>query len=66
MTGEALVEEAIDTERRDIDITFKKNDWAFASSLKRGDKVLYANRKYKVLTVDEDDLFGVVAHAREI
>lgn len=66
MTGDVVSDEAIDTERRDIDISFKRGDWGFASSLRRGDSVKYGKRKYKVLSVEEDDMFGVVAHAREV
>lgn len=65
--NEALSEDMVDSDRKYVDIYFMQKDWAFVKQLRRGD-VIERNDKsirYAVRSVVNDELFGVVVHARE-
>lgn len=69
MTGDPLAEEAVDTDREDINITCSRSDWAFVQKLLRGDLVERTETnglKYRVKTVKNDSVMGWVIQARSI
>ena len=69
MTGEPVTDSAMDTEREDINISCRKNDWAFVQALRRGDKVIRTatnGKTYTVQSVKYDSVMGWVIAARSI
>ena len=69
MTGEPISGEAMDTDREDITISFRKRDWGFIQGLKRGDKVARATTTGKTYAVKEakyDAVMGWVLTARSV
>lgn len=67
-TGEPLTDDSLETDRVDLDFVFKRQDWKFINTLKRGDKIqrvgLFKKPEYVVMTVVEDDVMGLVVKAR--
>ena len=67
-TGEPLVDDSLETDRVDLDFVFKRQDWKFINTLKRGDSIqrvgLFKKPEYAVMSVVEDDVMGLVVKAR--
>lgn len=67
-TGEPLVDEALETDRVDLDFVCKRVDWKFVHTLRRGDTLkrvgLFKKPEYVVMSVIEDDVMGLVIQAR--
>lgn len=69
MTGDAISDSALDTDREDIGIICRLRDWAFVQKLLRGDLVerTAANGvRYKVKEVKYDSVMGWVISARSV
>lgn len=69
MTGDAFEDNAVDTDREDINVVFNKKDWAFVQKLLRGDlieRTMVNGVKYKIQEVKHDSLMGWVVKARSI
>lgn len=69
MTGDALADNTIDTDREDINVVFDKKDWAFVQKLLRGDlieRTMMNGLNYKIQDVKHDSLMGWVVKARSI
>lgn len=67
MTGDALTGDAIDTDREDIDIVCRKEDYAFVQKLLRGDlieRIAYNGVTYAIKEVRNDSIMGLVISAR--
>lgn len=67
MTGDALTDDAIDTDREDIDIVCRRKDYAFVQKLVRGDLVertAYNGIKYAIKEIKNDAVMGLVISAR--
>ncbi len=66
-TDEAITNDALDTERESISIVCKRDDWAFAETVTRGDTVERENgAKYKVVSARRDATMGFVIRARGV
>lgn len=65
--GEPLSEDMMETDREDIDILFKKEDWSFAQHLERGAEIerMCLHKKYSVSSVRYDSALGWIVTARE-
>lgn len=66
-TDDSFSDDMMDTETESIHIAFRKNDWQFAKSLKRGDVIVrsqFCEKKYVVQSVKQDCLLGYVVIAR--
>jgi len=69
MTGDAISDNTLDTDREDIDIVCRKEDWAFVQKLLRGDSIERTEVngvKYSVKEVKHDSIMGWVITARSI
>lgn len=67
MTGDALTDDAIDTDREDINIVCRKKDYAFVQKLVRGDlieRTAYNGIKYAIKEIKNDSVMGLVINAR--
>lgn len=67
MTGDALDDNAMDTDRQDILVVFKVVDWPYMSNLVRGDMIerTEANGvKYRIQETKYDAVMGWVVRAR--
>lgn len=67
-TGEVLTDEMLDTDRQDISLTIKKEDWWYLKNIKIGDII---NREvngtimtYSISEIVDDFLMGKVIKAR--
>lgn len=66
-TGDALTDDAIDTDREDIDIVCRRKDYAFVQKLVRGDLVertAYNGIRYAIKEIKNDAVMGLVISAR--
>ena len=69
MTADAISDEAIDTDRENINICCNQKDYAFVQKLLRGDTIERPEIngvKYKIKSVKHDDVMGLVIQARSI
>lgn len=69
MTGDALAESNVDTDREDINVVFNQKDYAFVQKLLRGDlieRTMMNGIKYKIQEVKHDSLMGWVVKARSV
>lgn len=69
MTGDAISDNTLDTDREDIGIVCRKEDWAFVQKLLRGDSIERTEVngvKYSVKEVKHDSIMGWVITARSI
>lgn len=68
VTGEPIADEMLDTDRKDLNFSFARRDWAFLKMVRRGDKVkrqgLLGEAVYTVQDVIEDDVLGIVIKGR--
>ena len=66
-TSDPLTDGMMETEREDMTFLFRKCDWAFVKTLKRGDEIQRnANsKKYSVSEAKLDNALGWVVSARE-
>lgn len=66
--GEPLLDQSLDTERRDIVVLCRAEDWLFVKKLRRGDRIEMpdAGLKYAVSQVRNDADQGIVIKARQI
>ena len=66
-TGDALVDEAMDTEREDITIVVAQTDWPYIQSLVRGDSVERpSGKRYRISAVECDEILGWCILARGV
>ena len=65
-TGDVLYDGNVQTERQDITIYFRKDDWKFVESLQTGDKIsrLSTNLEYVISDVKQDAFYGWFVTAR--
>lgn len=68
LEGDPLSDQSLDTERRDIVVECRVEDWHFVKKLKRGDRIERpdAGLKYAVSQVRNDADQGIVIKARQI
>lgn len=68
MTGDPLVEDAMETERKDIMLLCREEDWPWVkTNLSRGDSLERGDgMKFKVTSVEDDFTMGKLIHAREV
>ena len=67
MTGETISPDAMDTDREEINIAFRKRDWGFVQSLVRGDEIVRTatnGKRYKVSEAKYDEIMGWCLAAR--
>lgn len=68
VTGEPIADEMLDTDRKDLNFSFARKDWAFLKMVRRGDKVkrqgLLGEAVYTVQNVVDDDVLGIVIKGR--
>lgn len=64
--GEPLVDNMMDTDRRDILIMARDADWCFIKRMKRGDELTYNNEKYSVKEAKNDSALGIIVRARQV
>lgn len=66
--GDPLSDQSLDTERRDIVVLCRAEDWLFVRKLKRGDRIERPDAclKYAVSQVRNDADQGIVIKARQI
>lgn len=69
-TGDALADDMIGSDRMDITIIVKKNEWRYLDKITEGDMVVrYLNgkeMKYRVSEIVDDFLFGRIINARQV
>ena len=66
-TGDTLTDSTMETEREDITIVVRQDDWPFIQSLVRGDRITRPDgRRYNLSSVECDDLLGWCLIAREV
>lgn len=69
-TGDPLADDMIGSDRMDITILVRKNDWCFLENISEGGLVTrYVNgneMKYSVSDVVDDFVFGKIMKARQI
>ena len=65
--SDTLTEDMMDTNREDVTFVFKKQDWPFVQTLKRGAVVIRCScdKSYSVSEAKLDNCFGWVVTARE-
>lgn len=67
-TGDALADDMIGSDRMDITIIVKKNEWRYLDKITNGDIVVrYLNgkeMKYRVSEIVDDFVFGRIVKAR--
>ena len=69
MTGDAILDEAVDTDMENINICCNQSDYAFIQKVRRGDTIERTEVngvKYKIKSVKHDDVMGLVIQARSI
>ena len=69
ITGDALTDDAMDTDMETINICCNVSDYAFVQKLLRGDTVERTEVngvKYKIKSVKRDDVMGWVIQARSV
>ena len=67
MTGDTISNDAIDTDREEISIAFKRHDWPFVQSLMRGDEIIRTatnGKRYKIAEAKYDEIMGWCLAAR--
>lgn len=69
-TGDALADDMIGSDRMDITIIVKKNEWRYIDKITEGDMVVrYLNgkeMKYRVSEIVDDFVFGRIVKARQV
>lgn len=69
-TGDALADGMIGSDRMDITIIVKKNEWRYLDKITEGDMVVrYLNgkeMKYRVSEIVDDFVFGRIINARQV
>lgn len=69
-TGDALAADMIGSDRMDITIIVKKNEWRYLDKITEGDIVVrYLNgkeMKYRVSEIVDDFVFGRIINARQV
>lgn len=69
-TGDALADDMIGSDRMDITIIVKKNEWIYLDKITEGDFVVrYLNgkeMKYRVSEIVDDFVFGRIINARQV
>lgn len=69
-TGDALADDMIGSDRMDITIIVKKNEWRYLDKITEGDMVVrYLNgkeMKYRVSEIVDDFVFGRIINARQV
>ena len=69
-TGDALADDMIGSDRMDITIIVKKNEWGYLDKITEGDIVVrYLNgkeMKYRVSEIVDDFVFGRIINARQV
>lgn len=69
-TGDALANDMIGSDRMDITIIVKKNEWRYLDKITEGDMVVrYLNgkeMKYRVSEIVDDFVFGRIINARQV
>ena len=67
-TADPITGDAMETDREEIYIVCKPQDWGYVSQLARGDKVerIAFGTKYKVTEAKRDAVLGWCIHARSI
>ena len=69
-TGDALADDMIGSDRMDITIIVKKNEWGYLDKITEGDIVVrYLNgkeMKYRVSEIVDDFVFGRIVKARQV
>lgn len=66
-TGDPLCDEMMDTDREDINVTARAEDWYTVTKLERGAKLerpQLGNKKYAVQDVVMDSIMGLIVKAR--
>lgn len=65
--ADPLTDDMMDTDREDVTFVFKKQDWPFVKTLKRGAVVTRCScdKSYSVSEAKLDNCFGWVVTARE-
>lgn len=68
MTGDPLAEDTMETERKDIMLLCREEDWPWVkANVSRGDSLeRYDGTKFKVTLVEDDFTMGKLIHAREV
>ena len=68
-TGYSLSEDQISTDREDILVGFKRKDWPYVRTMRRGDilkRCKLGFKEYAIQSVEEDEVMGLVIKARSI
>ena len=69
-TGDALADDMIGSDRMDITIIVKKNEWRYLDKITEGDMVVrYLNgkeMKYRVSEIVDDFVCGRIRNARQV
>ena len=67
--GDALAEDSVDTDREDITLIFRREDWAYVQTLQRGDilkRTVTNGKSYTVQSSKYDSAMGWCVSARSI
>ena len=69
-TGDALADDMIGSDRMDITIIVKKNEWSYLDKITNGDIVVRClngkEMKYRVSEIVDDFVFGRIINARQV
>lgn len=69
-TGDALADDMIGSDRMDITIIVKKNEWRYLDKITEGDIVVRClngkEMKYRVSEIVDDFVFGRIINARQV